>query len=184
MQYRTTSGHHVKKVGFATLHIDGGCRPTNPGPAGMAAVVNFPAYGLHYELARPLGIKTNNQAEYIALIVGVKYAHTLGANGLDIFTDSKLVLNQMKDLWYIRERRLYDLRHEARGWLDAMFEKNWELTWIPREQNTEADALCTEAILCNNPWIPNFKDPFRPPHKRWFPHNRSVMIEVCLPHAR
>ncbi len=127
----------------------------------MAVVVTLKKQ--QHVLARPLGIKTNNQAEYIALVVGIKHAHQLGANGLEVYTDSKLIVMQMQNQWYVRERTLFDLRHQARALLDALFENNWELNWIPRAKNEVADGYCTEAIRCNNPWLPSFNDPYRKP---------------------
>lgn len=165
--------------GYATIYTDGGCRPTNPGPAGIAAVVELK--GKEYVLARPVGIKTNNQAEYMALVVGIKYAQYLGAGGLDIYCDSRLIVMQMKDLWHVTEPRLLDLRHEARALLDAHFTCDWDLTWVPRGENNKADKYCTQAILSNNPWIPNFLDPFREPGEKWNPFDRSVKVEVALP---
>lgn len=166
------SGTWVKSVGYATMHVDGGCRPTNPGPAGIAVVIDLAKK--QYVLARPVGIKTNNQAEYMALIVGIKYAHTLGANGIDIYCDSKLIVNQMQDRWHVSERHLADFRHEARALLDTFFTKNWDLTWVKRDKNKLADAACTQAILSNNPWIPNFLDPFRKPDQKWAPYSRHL----------
>lgn len=170
-------------VGYATMHIDGGCRPTNPGPAGIAIVVNITnsitREKTEHVLARPVGIRTNNQAEYMALVVGVKYATTLGATGLEIYTDSKLILHQMKDEWYVREKTLYDLRHEARALLETSFKGHWSLTWVSREKNQVADRYCTEAILCNNPWIPNLLDPFRPKKRK--PIMRGYNYEASLP---
>ena len=164
------SGVWVPAVGHATLHIDGGCRPTNPGPSAIACVINLTnsvtRETTEYVLARPTGIKTNNQVEYMALIVGIKYAQSLGASGLEIYTDSKLILHQMKNEWYVRELTLFHLRHEARALLESYYKGHWELIWIPRKDNARADAICTEAILCNNPWIPNLRDPFRRPRRR------------------
>lgn len=171
-------GTWVPRRGHGFLWIDGGCRPTNPGPAALACVVKLD--GEIFELARPVGIKTNNQAEYMALLVGIKYAYYLGATGLGVYTDSKLIVHQMKDQWYVREPTLRQYRHDCRAVLDGYFDKNWELEWISRKQNTHADALCTEAIKSNNPWVPNFKDPFHPPAKKWRPYARGIRFDGAL----
>jgi ribonuclease HI len=94
--------------------------------------------------------------------------------------DSKLIMHQMKNQWYVRERQLAEFRHEARALLDTFFKNNWELTWIPRTKNTVADAYCTQAILSNNPWIPNFLDPFRAPSQKWAPFARHRRYDDSL----
>ena len=63
----------------ALAYFDGGCRPRNPGHAGIAVVVKLG--GRKHILSRYIGIHTNNYAEYTGLIVAVKYAHSLGASG-------------------------------------------------------------------------------------------------------
>jgi ribonuclease HI len=148
----------------ASLHTDGGARPTNPGPAGIAAVVMLA--GKYHTLARPLGWKTNNQAEFLAMVVGIKYAAHLGAQQLDIYSDSKLVVNTVNEEWTTTNHELRILKTEIQVLLRKHFENNWTLTWISRDRNMIADAACTKAIRYNNPWIPTWCNPLDPFVKR------------------
>lgn len=139
----------------AVLHFDGGARPVNPGHAGFASVVNI-AGNLH-SISRYIGWKTNNQAEYFGLVVGVKYAHFLGARKIHIVTDSKLVKEQIEGNWQVREEELKLLRMDARDLLMKHFPGAWEIEWLKRDGNVEADALCTAAINWGrnlNPLVP------------------------------
>lgn len=146
----------------AHMSFDGGVRGGNPGHAGFAAVIAT-AEG-EFIIARPLkGKHTNNYAEYQGLIVGIKYAKHLGVTNLDIISDSKLVVEQVNGRWRTWERDLIPLQREAQAQLRKLFTSAWRLTWVPRLQNTVADAACAQAVRCSlNPWIPNKLDPFAP----------------------
>lgn len=129
----------------AVLHFDGGCRPKNPGHAAFACVVKLD--GEEHVIARYIGIKTNNEAEYMGLIVGVKFAASLGATELHIVSDSKLVVNQVSGRW--KEKEHWKLKHmvrEARALLSDRFDTNWDIVWVKRDHNVKADAYCTGAV--------------------------------------
>jgi ribonuclease HI len=147
----------------AAMSFDGGVRGGNPGHAGFAAVIRLA--GKLHTIARPLkGLRTNNYAEYMGLIVGAKYAHTLGATMIDITSDSKLVVNQVNDNWRCDSHDMLQLCTEAQAILDRYFTASWKLEWVPRERNMIADAACAQAVRCAlNPWIPNRLDPFAKP---------------------
>ena len=144
----------------AAMAFDGGVRGGNPGHAGFAAVITIA--GQMHTIARPLkGLRTNNYAEYMGLIVGAKYAHSLGADEIDITSDSKLVVNQVNDNWRVDSHDMLQLCSEAQAILDLRFPGSWTLEWVPRLQNVIADAACAQAVRCSlNPWIPNKLDPF------------------------
>lgn len=139
----------------AKLYFDGGCRPSNPGPAGFACLVQLES-GDEYTLARHIGWKTNNEAEYYGLLVGIKYAAECGATSLEIFTDSKLVEGQINQNWNRKNFKLKCLAAEAEDALRKLFRDNWELKWVKRDNNSLADELCTKAILAGqlaNPFV-------------------------------
>jgi len=139
----------------AVAHIDGGARPTNPGHAGFAVVIYLDGDRDRYVISRYLGIHSNNFAEYMGLIVAVKYARHLGAEELEVFCDSKLVVEQANGRWRVAADSLRPLNREARHLLDKHFAGAWSLTWVAREDNKEADELCTQAIQAGrfqNPW--------------------------------
>lgn len=122
--------------------FDGAARG-NPGPAGAGALLIDDENNIIWETARSLGTKTNNEAEYSALILLLKAAKERDVTKLDVYGDSKLVVCQVSKQWKI------NLPH-----LRALAEKVWEITqgmnvsynWIPREENTLADSLSDQAI--------------------------------------
>ena len=132
-----------------TVEADGGSRG-NPGIAGYGALVRDSDTGaLLAERAEPLGTVSNNVAEYRGLIAGLEAAAALdpGAEVL-VRLDSKLVVEQMSGRWKIKHedmRRLALQANEvASGFVRAGGSVRYE--WIPREQNTDADALSNVAM--------------------------------------
>jgi ribonuclease H / adenosylcobalamin/alpha-ribazole phosphatase len=144
----------VAGVNTAAVHIDGGCRPTNPGHAGFAVVIDLD--GQEFVLSRYIGWATNNVAEFTALIVAVKYASHLGAEALEVVSDSQLVVEQTHGRWRLRSADLKPLVMEARDLLFRHFPHRWELTWTARDKNVKADYYCGLAIQAGrfqNPWL-------------------------------
>lgn len=127
------------------LHADGGSRG-NPGIAGSGAVVvDAASKETLAEIVYAFADKTsNNVAEYCALIEGLKAARDLGAPEVYVFMDSKLVVEQMSGRWKIKHpdmKKLAAIAQElVRGFAAVKF------TWVPREQNKEADALSNLAM--------------------------------------
>lgn len=169
----------------AIVHTDGGARPTNPGFAGIGVVVHFPDRGKTEHLSRYLGNRrTNNEAEYIALIVGAKYAFFLGARMVDIKCDSKLIVNQVNREWIPKDFRMRSLCHQAIDILDGTYgEDNWSVEHIRRESNSEADALCTDAIYYGmnlNPFTPASVKRSRPEGRVVDPFRFEKVTEVVV----
>jgi broad specificity phosphatase PhoE/ribonuclease HI len=126
------------------VEADGGSRG-NPGPAGYGAVVLDPATSeVLAERSESIGVTTNNVAEYGGLIAGLRAAAELGARRVDVRMDSKLVVEQMKGTWQVKNAALRELAREAVG-LRSSFE-SVTFTWIPRAQNTRADRLANDAM--------------------------------------
>ena len=90
-----------------------------------------------------LGEMTNNQAEYHALIEGVKTARDWKPDRLDIFIDSNLVVEQVKGNYKIKEPELQRLNAEVRRLLEDV---SYEIRHVAREQNRGADHLANMAI--------------------------------------
>jgi probable phosphoglycerate mutase len=138
----------------AVAHIDGGCRPTNPGHAGFAVVIDLD--GEEFILSRYIGIASNNVAEFTALIVAIKYARHLGAEALEVVSDSKLVVEQVHGRWRQKSESLRPLVMEARALLDKHYPSRWKLNWSARDENVKADYYCGLAIQAGrfrNPWL-------------------------------
>src|ERR1043165_4917932 len=84
---------------------------------------------------------TNNIVEYEACIMGIEEAIDLRIKILDIYEDSDLVINQIKDKYETRHLGLIPYRDYARRLLT--FFNKVELHHIPRDQNRMVDALAT-----------------------------------------
>ncbi len=126
------------------VEADGGARG-NPGPAGYGAVVLDPASDeVLASRADALGVATNNVAEYSGLIAGLEAAAELGARTVLVRMDSKLVVEQMSGRWKIKHPGLRPLAARAAE-LVRGFDKV-TLSWIPRAQNSRADALANQAM--------------------------------------
>lgn len=124
------------------LFTDGAARG-NPGPAGAGVVIED-ANGMRLAgKHRWLGVKTNNEAEYLALIDGLKAIQEWKPDRVEIFMDSKLVVEQMNDRYRIKEARLKALHDEAKT---LMARLQVRVSHVEREKNRGADALANKAI--------------------------------------
>jgi broad specificity phosphatase PhoE/ribonuclease HI len=126
------------------IEADGGSRG-NPGPAGYGAVVRTEDRAtVLAESKQAIGRATNNVAEYRGLIAGLEDAVKLDATEVDVFMDSKLVVEQMSGRWKVKHPGLIELHAQARK-LAARFDRI-SYAWIPRERNKDADRLANEAM--------------------------------------
>lgn len=128
----------------ATLRFDGGCRPTNPGPAACAWVIKAPNGDLITQGSKFIGRATNNVAEYFGLVGGLAAALRHGVTDLIVVSDSKLVVSQMNQSFKVKHPGLRILWEQAKE-LAAKF-TTIVYAWQRRANNHEADALCTAEI--------------------------------------
>ncbi len=125
------------------LHVDGGARG-NPGPAAIGVVVSDPDGTVIDELGEPIGVATNNVAEYRAVIRGVEWARSLGADELEIVGDSELIARQLSGAYKVKHPSMKPLYEEAMRALSAI--ERWSIRTVPRALNARADALVNEAL--------------------------------------
>lgn len=125
------------------IFSDGGARG-NPGPAGIGAVIYNQAGQIVAEISEYLGVATNNQAEYKALIAALKKAKELGGKELDCYLDSELVVKQLKREYKVKNKDLAPLFLEIHN-LSISF-KNIAYYHVPREDNKVADKLANIAM--------------------------------------
>jgi ribonuclease HI len=128
------------------IHFDGGARG-NPGPAAIGAVVSDPGTDPPTRLgsvSRCIGETTNNVAEYRALIAGLEAAREFPARAVEVRGDSKLVIEQVRGAWKVRQAHLRPLVEDVRRLL-ADYD-TVALVHVPREQNTDADLLVNAAL--------------------------------------
>jgi ribonuclease H / adenosylcobalamin/alpha-ribazole phosphatase len=124
------------------LFADGASRG-NPGPASLGAVLVRDGEEIA-RICKPLGIRTNNFAEYSAVIAGLEYVLEHGLEKqLLIKMDSKLVVEQLSGRWKIKHPDLMELARIAQSLLRQLDAK---LEWIPRELNFLADEAANQAL--------------------------------------
>jgi ribonuclease HI len=119
-------------------YIDGGARG-NPGPAGYGVRVEDADGNLLAELYGPLGIATNNVAEYNGLLAALKWAVDHGQPDVLVLADSELLVKQMRGEYKIKNPGLQPLAARARLLMIELGSVTFE--HIRRELNTEADRL-------------------------------------------
>lgn len=129
-------------AGMIFLYADGASRG-NPGPAAYGVHIVDSSGVLIADLGEQLGIATNNQAEYSGVIAGLRFLTTTQHRSVTIRLDSKLVVEQLSGRWKIKNPGMQELAIEAQGLLSA-FDAKFE--WVPREENTFADANANRAL--------------------------------------
>lgn len=135
--------HSVQPQRKLRVASDGAARG-NPGPAGAGAVI-FDEHGHVMErLGKFLGRQTNNVAEYQALLLGLRRAHELGAEELEVVADSELMIRQLSGAYQVRAPALRELHSEALSLLKAF--RKVKLVHVLRAQNAEADEMSNRAI--------------------------------------
>ena len=125
------------------VYVDGGSRG-NPGPAGIGAVITDEE---GTELARAndfIGVATNNEAEYRAVLLGLERALELGAREVELVNDSQLVARQITGEYRVKKAELKPLHGQALAAL-RRFER-WTVRSVPREENERADGLVNDAL--------------------------------------
>ena len=125
------------------LYIDGASRG-NPGRAGAGVWITNGEGEKISEVSRFLGHKTNNEAEYWALLLGLREAKRLRGDRIQIFTDSQLVERQIKGVYRVKDSNLKALHRTVIQNLNTF--SSFEIESIPREENEEADRLANQAI--------------------------------------
>ena len=88
-------------------------------------------------------LATNNDAKYKALLVGMKMVQKIGGKTMEILSDSRLVVGQVKGELETRDVRMQGYLNEVRH-LQSGFE-SFNVLQIPRSRNTHADSLATLA---------------------------------------
>lgn len=127
----------------AWLYADGGSRG-NPGPSAAGFVVLSTDNILLHSGNKYIGITTNNQAEYHAVIIGMEWCAAQGIKHLDVRLDSMLVVNQLKGIFKVKNRDLWTLYERSRE-LSMKFE-SFRVTHVPRELNKLADKEVNKAL--------------------------------------
>ena len=125
------------------VHTDGAARG-NPGPAAIGVVIEDGQGRTVYEASRALGVHTNNEAEYLALIAALEYLKEARAGEAEFLLDSELVVRQLTGAYRVKEPRLKTLHARATMLLNAV--RKHTIRHVRREENARADELANEAL--------------------------------------
>jgi len=124
------------------IYTDGASRG-NPGLAAIGLVIKKQGQIIG-EYSRTIGQATNNQAEYQALIFGLKKAKELKAQEVNCWLDSKLVVEQVNRRYKIKNQDLAKLFIKVYNL--SQFFKKINFYYLPREKNKQADKLANQAF--------------------------------------
>jgi ribonuclease HI len=125
------------------IYADGAARG-NPGPAGIGAVIEDERGRILKEISQFVGHKTNNQAEYMALIQGLEAAAEYQADAVQVRLDSELLVHQLRGEYKVKSPLLKPLRNKVRKLLAGY--KVVGIEHIERQYNRAADRLANRAI--------------------------------------
>lgn len=133
----------IESVDNWQLCIDGASK-NNPGPAGSGFVLKnndkiICRQGFY------LGKKTNNQAEYFALVIGIFFAKKYIKQNdlLTIISDSQLLVRQMMGIYKVKDIHLAQLKTVAMLWLQGY---RYKMQHVLREFNTQADEMANRGV--------------------------------------
>ncbi|MEO0072665.1 MAG: ribonuclease HI family protein [candidate division WOR-3 bacterium] len=136
------------------VYIDGSSQG-NPGPSGVGVYIygKLPrSSNTKHWFARYIGIRTNNEAEYYALLYALEFLATqlsltsqAKISEIVIRTDSELLYNQMLGQYRVRDRKLKKLYAQAQNVLRKLPMVTFQL--IPREKNRVCDRLAKRVVV-------------------------------------
>ena len=125
------------------LRTDGASRG-NPGHAAVGVVIEDDEGVKLRTFHRYIGVATNNEAEYQALIDGLKAVTEWKPARVEIFLDSKLVVEQVKGQYRVKDAKLQPLHQRVKDLLESFGQ--WEIRHVERENNKGADKLANMAL--------------------------------------
>ncbi len=131
-------GNKIYPVTEYTMFFDG-CSKNNPGEAGIGVAI----YNNYLEeiavISKGIGIHSNNEAEYMALIEGLQTLLYRGIKNVLVFGDSQLVINQVTKVYKVKSENLIILYNQVQE-LIKQFDYI-EFKHVLRDKNKRADEL-------------------------------------------
>lgn len=122
-------------------HIDGGSLG-NPGPSGVGVIIEGADTG-PIKIAKWIGHQDSNVAEYVALMEALQCALSLNAKRLHVYSDSEVVVKQMRGEYKCRSNSLYSLNWTCRKLARSL---TFSISHVRRENNAEANTLANLAV--------------------------------------
>ncbi len=131
------------KAERVTIFTDGASRG-NPGPSAIGVVIKNEPGQIITRISQRIGITTNNQAEYRAIIAALEEAIRLGARQVELNSDSELIVRQIMGKYRVKNTALKPLYQRVKQ-LGSRLD-SFTINHIPREENKEADNLANAAL--------------------------------------
>lgn len=135
------------------IYTDGGSRG-NPGPSGFGVVIyevdkNGERSRTISQISKFIGIKTNNEAEYSALLDALIWVKDNLVNydisSLNFYSDSQLMVRQIEGRYKVKAPTIIPLYRQAVSLLSTI-DISYKFHEIPRELNSVADSLANQAM--------------------------------------
>jgi ribonuclease HI len=141
----TSQSKKKKKSSEWKLYIDGASR-NNPGPSGPGIYIEKDGIA-EIKDGYYVGIKTNNQAEYLALLLGLLMItdHIKKDDSIHIFSDSQLLVRQLNGVYKVKHSHLIPLHTLGKELMHAL---HATIKHILRDENEQADEMANHGIDC------------------------------------
>ena len=138
----------MKNSAYNTVEIytDGGSRG-NPGQSAIGFLIYGPEKEILEQYGECIGIRTNNYAEYYAIVKALSAAEKYNPEEVIIYTDSSLAYNQISGFWKIKDEEIKKMVFQINK--KILNFKIFKIFYIPREKNKEADKLVNIALNLN-----------------------------------
>ena len=124
------------------VFCDGASR-SNPGEAAIGVSIQIDGKEIH-TISKVIGVASNNEAEYLALESALEYCIKNNFMNLEIFLDSKLVVEQVNGNFKVKSNNLKPLRDKILEHIEKL--EFVSINHIYRENNKRADELANLAL--------------------------------------
>ena len=131
------------KINRLVIKTDGASQG-NPGLSAIGATIKDEQGSLITSISQSIGLTTNNQAEYRAIIAALEQAIRLDANQVNMYSDSELVVRQINGQYRVKNAALKLLHRKVKQLQSQL--AGFTINYIPRHENTEADSLANMAL--------------------------------------
>jgi len=128
-----------------SVYTDGAARG-NPGPAAIGYAMYDADGRIVDKDSKAVGVRTNNQAEYEAFVWALERIVKMGVKEAMFYSDSELLVKQVRGQYRVKDLKLRDLHDLARGYIDAL--DKFEIEHVSRENERTArvDAMINKEL--------------------------------------
>lgn len=131
-----------KHYNIIKVFCDGGSRG-NPGPAASGVVFTTGRDEVIATYSEYLGVTTNNQAEYKAVVLALEKLVDFSFNQIEFYLDSELVVKQIKGIYRVKNAQLQPIYQDIKNKLQNI---HYSMTHVYREQNKLADKAVNDCL--------------------------------------